>query len=427
MMMDAETIYTRYMYNYPHKTAYRALTPPRNIQDCMAELAGRENELYIHLPFCRAKCGYCNLFSLAGQTGAAIDAYLGAIERQAAQYEMIKIAFSSLTIGGGTPLCLSEKQLERLFALVRRFFSLDGGARIAIETAPNETTREKAALLRRLGVSRVSMGAQSFQPAELSVLRRSHSADSARRAAEILRAAGFDRFNLDLIYGIPGQTEASFLASLAQALRFAPDELFVYPLYARPRTPLHDGGTRRSENAYALYLSGRDFLLEAGYTQLSMRRWAKSPPPTAGSCGFAHMISLGCGGRSYIGKLHFSSEYATGPAACRALLAAYIEKKDHRVISHGYLLGEQDLRARFLLKHLLHVGGVSEAAFSRSFGLRLQDAFPLLADFAARGYLRRDGDALRLTPEGLSLSDYIGPAFISPEVAKRMRDWEKSQ
>ncbi|MCG6518578.1 radical SAM protein, partial [Escherichia coli] len=126
----------------------------------------------------------------------------------------------------------------------------------AIETSPSDTTAEKVALLRQLAVNRVSIGVQSFNDLELATLHRRHSATNAHRALELLRRGNFPILNIDIIYGIPGQTAASLMASLNQALDYQPDELFLYPLYNMPRQP----------DMYSLYIEARDRLLHEGYT-----------------------------------------------------------------------------------------------------------------------------------------------------------------
>lgn len=116
--------YTQYMYSYPHKTAYGPLTDT-SLTDYLPYLSGSGHSLYLHLPFCEAKCGYCNLFSVTGQSAEAMDRYLDAIERQLGQYQplfdSVGCTFSDFTIGGGTPLLLTVSQLQRVFSMVRSY------------------------------------------------------------------------------------------------------------------------------------------------------------------------------------------------------------------------------------------------------------------------------------------------------------------
>ena len=204
--------YIQYMYSYPHKTAYRPLEGIR-LENYLPALAGGGHSLYIHIPFCQSKCGYCNLFSVTGQDTVSMDRYLDTLERQGKQYgkllALYRTEFSSLTIGGGTPLLLSEAQMWRMFSIVNDCFVLSSGRELVIETAPNQTTPEKLRLLKEAGATRISMGIQSFSDEELRILQRSHQADRARDALALLKTFDFPCINADFIYGIPGQTVQS--------------------------------------------------------------------------------------------------------------------------------------------------------------------------------------------------------------------------
>ena len=214
--------YIQYMYSYPHKTAYRTL-PDLDIRDYLPRLIGAENSLYFHIPFCEAKCGYCNLFSVAGQKRAYTERYLDAMEEQLGQYQLGDAVFRDVTIGGGTPLYLEADQLERLFAIVGRGMGVVKEYPVIMETSPNQTTEEKLEIAKVNHTQRISIGIQSFQPEELKRLCRIHTADQARRAVDIIRKQEFDCMNLDLIYGIPGQTRDSLGESLREALSYQPE------------------------------------------------------------------------------------------------------------------------------------------------------------------------------------------------------------
>ena len=320
-----ETIYNQYMYSYPHKTAYRPLTGV-NLEDYKERLAGRGHGLYLHIPFCQTKCGYCNLFSVTGQKKEAIDRYLDTVERQIRQYGRVLnqagTEFSDFTIGGGTPLLLTEGQLERAFAMVEGSLSLEPDRAIVIETAPNQTTESKLKILKAQRVTRVSMGVQSFQEEELKTLRRSHSAAQARKALEMLKAFDFPCVNLDFIYGIPGQTRESFLESLKEARAYEPEEIFLYPLYVKHGAGLlkdmREGMVLDPERAADEYEAGADYLIQMGYHQDSMRRFVRRESENREflDCGSGTSLALGCGGRSYLGSLHFCTPYAITRTDC---------------------------------------------------------------------------------------------------------------
>ena len=463
--------YVQYMYSYPHKTAYRSLDNV-NLRDYMENLAGEGHSLYLHLPFCESKCGYCNLFSVAGCGGAQRDAYLDVLPRQMEQYREIlpcDTVFGDFTIGGGTPLLLDVRQLERVFRDVRTYMPLGKDCQIIIETAPKQTDREKVRLLKESGVTRVSMGIQSFDEGELSWLGIFHDGRRAQEAAKILMEAEFACVNFDFIYGLPGQTAESLLHSLERAMAFSPDEIFLYPLYIKHGVRLEKDGkaaTLDSDHAFRLYQRGTDFLKEHGYAQISMRRFVKRKGSEGADglqtevreCGFTGALSLGCGGRSYLGRLHACTPYRTTRQGALEEIEAYLGREDFLTATHGILLSDEEIRRRYVIKHLLIRPGIAKKAYRQIFGNEITEDFPILRNWIEAGWLEekdesreeqrhwasgeaagypelqkgqrgsgyQDSGFLSLTEEGLGMSDYIGPQLISADIRRKMLEWEKS-
>lgn len=423
--------YIQYMYSYPHKTAYRKL---ENIflSDYRMYLRREEkNDLYFHIPFCESKCGYCNLFSVSGEGEYLTEKYIEAMERQAETYDMKKIPFQTLTIGGGTPLYLSAKQLEKVFQTAKNYFKWEiKKPEIIIETSPRQTTEEKVAILKEQQVTRVSIGVQSFQEKELQILHRNHTKEEIKKALELLKKAEFTQLNLDLIYGIPEQTKETLKNNIDCALFYEPEELFVYPLYVKPQTRLFREGVKREEDAYESYCFSRDYLKQRGYEQTSMRRFVRKDKfcleekAEWKECGYSeNTISIGCGGRSYIGNLHFCSPYAVKPSHCKKIVQDYIDTKDFQKIEYGFLLSEEERKRRYLIKNLFYFRGVSSMDYRENFHGELKIDFPILDEFIEKNYIKEISENLVLTPLGLGLSDYLGPMFISEEVKERMKRW----
>lgn len=414
-----ENPYQQYMYSYPHKTEYGTLKDV-HLEEYVDRLQGQENSLYFHIPFCQYKCGYCNLFSVTGQTERLMEDYVDAMQRQAEQISMIlpdKVEFMDLTLGGGTPLILSEILLHKVFELAREYFCFDSRKNsVVVETSPNQTTKEKLSLLKEEGVDRVSIGIQSFQEEELASLHRFHSVEMARQALALLREKGFACLNIDLIYGIPGQTIASLLNSLQQALEYEPEELFVYPLYIKPQTFLYQQGITLSEKTFQMYSHVRDFLHTAGYQSYSMRRFVRGKVQGEGSCGFGNTVSLGCGGRSYMGNLHFCTPYAVKRESCLSILSEYIAQKDYLQITHGYILSLEEQKKRYVLRHILFGSGINRGEYRKNFGGEAECDFPLLQEWVRHGYAVIGNTYISLTEQGFALSDYLGPKLVYGEV-----------
>jgi len=186
--------------------------------------------LYVHLPFCSSRCGYCDFVTAVGRRGdhsSYVDALLAEL---ALERELLAPELETVFLGGGTPTFTEPRALERLFA------GLPHAGETTVEANPETITPELASLLRRHGVNRVSLGAQSFDPELLRVLDRAAGPDDVRRAVAVLRDAGFDNVSLDLVYGIPGQTEAHLERDLAEALALRPEHLSAYELEAKPGT-----------------------------------------------------------------------------------------------------------------------------------------------------------------------------------------------
>jgi oxygen-independent coproporphyrinogen III oxidase len=224
---------------------------------------GSVRHLYVHLPFCASRCGYCDFVTVVGrgdQHAAYVDALLAELELER---EALATELETVFLGGGTPTFTGPRQLERLLA------ALPPAAEVTVEANPETVTSELAALLRRCGVDRVSLGAQTFQPELLRVLDRVACPDDVRLAFYRLRDAGFDNISLDLIYGIPGQEPAGLDADIAEALALRPEHLSCYELEAKPGTRFahaHGDELRRQAEAMESYFERVvETLVGAGY------------------------------------------------------------------------------------------------------------------------------------------------------------------
>lgn len=414
--------YVSYMYSYPHKTAYRTLTPPVSLSPYLERLEGREASLYFHIPFCAHKCGYCNLFSQQCCDAERISLYLHTMRRQAEQLSVAAqgLKFTSFAVGGGTPLILDEGQLEELFCLAELFGVHPSRVFTSVETSPEYTQKSVLRQLRARGVERLSMGVQSFNETELKKLKRRSGLGTVVGALENIVEAGFPQFNLDLIYGIEGQTVESFMRSLNTALTYRPNELFIYPLYVRPGTRINVRST--DDIGYAIYKSARELLVGQGFVQTSMRRFVRrETTETEFSCGDEVMLSCGAGGRSYLGNLHYATPYAVRQQAIADEIDHYIRTTDFMTAANGFLLSTEEMQIRFIIKNLMYHRGVDLAEYEKRFGEKPDRN--LFREFTDRGWIEETGRIVRLTEEGMAYSDYIGQAFISPVVRKLMSEY----
>lgn len=433
-MLDGSP-YQGYLYAYPHKSAYRALRPRPSLSDVWADEARDSLFLYLHVPFCEMRCGFCNLFTRARPPAEQVSAYLRQLRVQASRVaEALGPAhFTRAAIGGGTPTYLTADELAGLFRLAIDTLGLDvTTARLSIETSPATATPERMAVLAAHGVHRVSIGVQSFLDTEAHAAGRPQRRSDVDAALTAIRAGGLPMLNVDLIYGIPGQTPASWAESLRTALEWRPEELFLYPLYVRPLTGL---GRRAPDGPdpewdaqrLDLYRRGRDQLREAGYRQLSMRQFRRAEliePDSDYCCQDDGMVGLGCGARSYTRDLHYSFDYAVSVREVRGIIEDYLARpaEDFSFAEVGFALDDAEQRLRWLVKSLLRAEGVDTAAYERRFGTGPQDDVPRLAQLVERAWAYQDRGLLVLTDEGLAHSDVIGPWLVSGPVRRAMAE-----
>ncbi|WP_093170129.1 STM4012 family radical SAM protein [Sinosporangium album] len=426
--------YQGYVYAYPHKTAYRPLDPRPLLSDIWAGERRDALFLYMHIPFCEMRCGFCNLFTRTGASEELTHAYLDALQRQAraVRHAVSDARFAVAAFGGGTPTYLTAAELERLFGIARDDMGADLSLiPLSVETSPATATPDRLAVLHAGGTNRVSIGVQSFIDAEARAAVRPQKRAEVDTALANIRDTGFDKLNIDLIYGIDGQTADSWRYSLDAALSWKPEEIYLYPLYVRPLTGLGRRAQDWDDQRITLYRQGRDHLRASGYEQVSMRMFRLAEPvgtpqmnvdsPTY-CCQSDGMIGLGCGARSYTGRLHYSFDYAVGARHVRTIIDDFVQRPaaDFAHAEAGFTLDSDERRRRHLIQALLQTEGLERSTYRTRFGSDALDDFPTLETLADRGWLAHTGDRLTLTDDGLAHSDEIGPGLFSPAVQALM-------
>ncbi len=241
--------------------------------------------LYLHLPFCSHRCGYCDFVTAVGRRGehgSYVDAVLAEL---ALEQGLLAAELETIFLGGGTPTFTEPAALERLLA------ALPDAAEVTVEANPETVSAELVELLRRNRVNRVSLGAQSFEPRLLAVLERLATPDELRRAFSLLREGGFDNLSLDLIYGIPGQSPAELARDLAEAVALEPEHLSAYELEAKPGTRFtHAHGEELLRQAVAMesyFELTVETLTSAGYRWYETANFCRDPGAGAGRGGAA--------------------------------------------------------------------------------------------------------------------------------------------
>lgn len=408
-----------YAYSYPHKSAYETLAQPRALEQLWADENKENLFLYLHVPFCEMRCGFCNLFTIANPKEAEQSPFIQALERQAwvvkeALGESAK--FARLAVGGGTPTFLNIKDLERLFFIITQIM----GAKVqdipaSVEMSPKTAQPEKLALLQEYGTTRASIGVQSFILEETKSLGRPQNINEVLKALEAIKDSGIPEMNIDLIYGMDGQTHRSWQYSIEQSMGFEPEEIFLYPLYVRPLTGLGLKEKSWNDHRLDLYRFGRDFLLDNGYEQVTMRLFRRknipkkqAPPYTSTKDG---MVGLGVGARSYTRHCHYSSEYAVGRKEVQNIIHDYNnqDRQQFGLATYGIELNWEQQKRRFIIKSLLEGSHLDLSDYANFFEAEVLSDFPQLEELYHLDLVVPDSAILKLNQKGLELSDVIGP------------------
>ncbi|WP_428240944.1 STM4012 family radical SAM protein [Gynuella sp.] len=431
-------IYRAYAYSYPHKSAYRALSNPTELEPLWASEKRDSLFLYVHIPYCQMRCGFCNLFTLVRPNDQQVEVYIEALLRQIETYSAIlnPVRFARFALGGGTPTFLTQPQLQRLMEALYHHFGLNlHDTPATIECSPGTIDQEKVTYLNSLGTRRISIGIQSFIEQETRNLARPQSPTEAHAALETIRTHSASELNIDLIYGIDGQTEQSWRYSIEAALNYLPEELYLYPLYIRKLTGLdkikkNRIASDRQSHMLKLYRLAREQLLSAGYEQVSMRMFRRQTSTSAEqpiyTCQQDGMVGLGAGARSYTRNVHYSSEYAVGRHDIKSIIEHYSQMTadDFRYAGYGVTLNEKERQRRFVIQSLLLAEGLSLRQYTETFRSQVINDLPELAVLAKLGLTQTSDLDIRLTETGLERADMIGDWLISKDVRQRMQGFE---
>ncbi len=359
--------------------------------------------LYIHLPFCKQKCNYCDFASFAHRE-KLIPAYLGALEKEA-ERSALK-AFQTLYVGGGTPSLLSASQLRRLCGSISSFFgSISSFEESTFEANPESLTPVKIQILQKNGFNRLSLGLQSFNDAELKILGRVHESSTFLKTYQAARAGGFENINVDLIAGLPGQTLESFLTSLQQVLALRPEHLSVYGLQIEKGTPFFERGVVCDQLLMRCMLEETHIRLQAaGYHHYEISNFALPGYEAKHNTHYwdnGEYIGLGSAAASYVGGVRKQNT-----PDMEKYIDCIQEGKDATVFSER--LTGKAREGETLMLALRKLDGVELSArqeefFGKEIERHLQN-----------GLLEKDGKKVKLSFEGMFLANEVFRSFVAP-------------
>ncbi len=368
--------------------------------------------IYLHIPFCKSRCSYCDFATDIYRSSDAVDRYVMAICREVEAFESPvgswPIEADTVYFGGGTPSLLTPEQVDTILTRVRNRITVMPDAEITMEMNPATVTPEKLAAFQDMGINRASFGVQTFNDRDLKLLARGHDANDARQTYEMLRGADFDNISFDLIAGLPGQTLDDWSRNLNEAIAMAPEHLSLYLLEIHESTPLAEqlrSGRRKSiddELSAEMYEMMIDRLGDAGYEQYEISNFAKPGFESRHNTKYWRLdpvFGFGVSAHSLEGIERYANERDT--AKYVELIEASGSAEDFReTIDHASETAFLGLRLN---------EGIGLADYEARYGVDLAEKIAGLDD---RDLIEIIGGRLRLTRKGMLFSNEVFAAFI---------------
>ena len=377
--------------------------------------------LYVHIPYCRAKCPYCDFNSYAAERWPEeryIAALCAELRHYAADAAWHAGTIETVFFGGGTPSLFAPASIERVLHTVADLWSIAADAEVTLEANPGTVSRQTLREFRTAGINRVSFGVQSFWPQHLQVLGRIHGAEDAVAAVGWAREAGFDNVNVDLMFALPQQILAEWEGDLRRALTLRPDHISAYNLTYEEGTPFHvlrSRGVLRQlpeEIEVAMFTRTQEILGGAGYEHYEISNYARPGRTCRHNVNYwrsGDYLGVGAGAHSYAATGAWGARWSNEKIPNR-----YVEAVERRGYATCFseTLNAQQARGEFVFLGLRCRPGFSAAAFHERFGDDLLNVFPHAADLQTEGLLQCADGHWRLTARGLMLADSVFATFL---------------
>lgn len=381
--------------------------------------------LYVHIPFCRHRCSYCD-FNTYTSLGDLKELYAAAVCRELAQAAgdgEEKRPFHTLFFGGGTPSLMPPETIGRILAAADRYFARSGTAEITMEANPGTVDAAYLAAVAAAGVNRLSFGVQSAVAAELALLEREHDFAAVVEAVRLAREAGLTNFNLDLIYGLPGQTLNTWRQSLAAALALDPPHISLYCLTIEPGTPmqrwLQNGRIQQPDPDLAAdqYQLARDLLAEHGYSHYEISNWAKPGRDCEHNLTYwrdGEYLGLGAGAHGHAGGVRYANVKQPRVYLRRLETAEPLPYPLTTAVTEHHTITRKEAMSDAVMTQLrLLQEGLDLAAFAAHFGQPLDEAFPgTVGQLLAWEMVKVENGRLFLTEKAYFLSNQVFYRFM---------------
>lgn len=373
--------------------------------------------IYVHIPFCRQKCLYCDFLSAAAPDavmGRYVDVLCRQMMQEAPQYA--GFAVRTVFVGGGTPSILTGLQMRRILGTIRDNFTLSGNIEITVECNPGTLDDEKLACYRQAGVNRLSIGLQSAQDDELRALGRIHDYETFLKSYRAARRAGFSNINIDLLSALPGQTLEGWTDTLRKAVALSPEHISAYSLIIEEGTPFYarygDGSAPgflplpSEEEERRMYERTEEFLREQGYCRYEISNYARPGYACLHNIGYwnrTDYVGFGLGASSLVDNVRWKMTQDM------QTYEKNFEKTEIQRLSWTEQVEE------FMFLGLRMTKGIAVADFRRLFGTGIREVYQdTLCRLERDGLLLffDDGRRIRLTKRGVDISNYVLAQFL---------------
>lgn len=360
--------------------------------------------LYLHIPFCKSKCQYCDFCSLARMDGETMDKYCDALMREIAAYgqELSAYTVNTVYFGGGTPTYLGADRLSALLLAVKTHFSLQANAEISAECNPATASAEGLKALKNAGFNRLSIGAQSMNDQELALLGRAHTVEDFKKTFAEAREAGFDNLSADLMFGIPSQTAESFHRTLTALVALEPEHISAYGLKIEEGTPFFEKKDALAlpdeESERDMYLHAVDVLAANGYARYEISNFAKAGFESRHNLRYwerEDYLGMGLAAYSCLGNRRFSNTED---------MARYL--KGERVAQRETVSAHDALCEAVMLGMRLEKG-IDLYALAKTYGEQAYVYGERLAPYQKGGFVRKTDKGYAFTTEGFYVSNTI--------------------
>ena len=376
----------------------------------------KELGLYVHIPFCVKKCGYCDFLSWCG-TSEEKETYVQALLKEIESYREFARGYrvSTVFVGGGTPSVLEAGQMEGVLGNIQEVFELEKKPEITLEMNPGTVTEEKLQCYKENGVNRLSIGLQSVKNEKLEVLGRIHSYEEFLESYELARKAGFTNISVDLISSIPGQKLEEWKEELAALSALSPEHISVYQLLIEAETPFYEKYAEHEEllpdeeESREIYLWTGSFLKEQGYEQYEISNYAKPGKESRHNLKYwerGDYLGLGLGAASMVRNIRMSNTKD---------MKTYLERcgQPKTMREDVQFLEEARQMEEFMFLGLRKTRGVSRKEFRRIFGQEMDMVYEkALHKCLENGMLKEHKDRVYLSEEGVLLSNAVLSEFL---------------